>query len=88
MTRSVAAGEGLIRELGSVLLDVGLRSGNVTQANAVVVVPAQPEKARDRVAGQLRTDEEEEHGHDHRVVTGHPASETVQQLARPVSERE
>jgi hypothetical protein len=45
-------------------------------------------EAGDGVTDQLRADEEEEHRHDHCVVTGHPASETVQKLARPVAERE
>jgi len=45
-------------------------------------------EAGDGITDQLRTDEQEEQAHDHRVVTGHPAFETFQQLPRPVSERE
>jgi hypothetical protein len=46
------------------------------------------EEAGGGVTDQLRTDEEEEHRHDHCIVTGQPASEAVQQLARPVAERD
>jgi hypothetical protein len=35
---------------------------------------ASAREAGDGVPNQLRADEQKEHGHDHRVVTGHPAS--------------
>src|SRR5262249_59272726 len=43
-------------------------------------------KAGDCVPTQLHADEENENCHDHSVLAGHPASEQVQRLARPVSE--
>jgi hypothetical protein len=45
-------------------------------------------EAGEGVTDQLGADNQEQHGHDHGVVAGHPASELIQCFLRPGPERE
>jgi hypothetical protein len=62
--------------------------GLIALGSSRTTISGSVEEAGDGVTDQVRADQEEEHRHDHCVVTGHPGSETVQKLARSVAERE